>query len=207
MTKHLAILGASGHGKVIADTATLDPKWDKISFFDDVWPFIPDGLPWPVIGNTNKLLETLDQFSGVVIGIGSNIIREQKHNLLVKHGALIVSVIHPQAFISPFANIGEGSVVFAQAVINIHAEIGRGCIVNSGATVDHDCKLSDFVHICPGSHLSGMVVVGERSWVGIGSSVKQCMTIGSNVVVGAGSSVVKPIVDNQVVVGVPARPL
>lgn len=207
MTHHLAILGASGHGKVIADAAALNSKWSKISFFDDAWPVVVENLPWPVIGNTNTLLETLDQFSGVVIGIGNNNIREQKHKLLAKHNAPIVSVIHPQACISPFAKIAEGSVVFALAVINIHASIGRSCIVNTGATIDHDCNLSDFVHISPGSHLGGMVSVGERSWLGIGSSVKQCITIGSDVVAGSGSSVVKSILDNQVVVGVPARPL
>lgn len=207
MTKHLAILGASGHGKVIADAAALNPNWDRISFFDDAWPVTPDDLPWPVLGDTNALLETLDQFSGVVIGIGNNIIREQKHKLLVKHEASIVSIIHPRACISSLVDIGEGSVVLAHAVINIHAYIGCGCIINTGATIDHDCKLSDFVHISPGSHLGGMVEVGERSWLGIGSSVKQCIAIGSDVIVGAGSVVVKPVVNNQVVAGVPARPL
>ena len=35
--KRLAILGASGHGKVVADCAELC-GWESVSFFDDVWP-------------------------------------------------------------------------------------------------------------------------------------------------------------------------
>ena len=33
----LAILGASGHGKVVADIAQVC-GWKSISFFDDAWP-------------------------------------------------------------------------------------------------------------------------------------------------------------------------
>lgn len=207
MIRHLAILGASGHGKVIADAAALDPAWQKISFFDDSWPDSISELPWPILGNTNSLLETLDEFSGVVIGIGDNALRQQKHHLLVKHAAPIVSIIHPKACISPFVDLGLGSVVFAHAVLNIHASTGLSCIVNTGATIDHDCQLGDFVHISPGAHLGGAVVVGDRGWVGIGSSVKQCISIGSDVVIGAGSAVVKSLENNQVVAGIPAMPL
>ncbi len=35
--KRLAILGASGHGKVVAEIAELC-GWGKIHFFDDAWP-------------------------------------------------------------------------------------------------------------------------------------------------------------------------
>jgi len=205
MSQHLAILGASGHGKVIADTAALNPKWQKISFFDDAWPDTDSEMPWPVVGKTNSLLQALDQFSGVVIGIGNNAIRQQKHNLLVEYNAPIVSIVHPRAYISPFVTLGVGTVAFACAVVNIHCSIGLSCIVNTAATIDHDCRLADFSHASPGSHLGGGVEVGERSWIGIGSSVKQCVIIGSDVVVGAGAAVVKSLPNNQVVAGVPAK--
>lgn len=207
MSGHLAILGASGHGKVVADTAALNPEWKTISFFDDAWPYISSELPWPVVGNTEALLDILEQFSGIVIGIGNNAVRQQKHEFLVKHAAPIVSIIHPQAYISSRAEIGVGSVVFACAVINIHAKIGLSSIINTGATVDHDCLLADFVHISPGAHLGGSVEVGSRSWIGIGSSVRHCIVLGSDVMVGAGSVVVKPINNNQIVAGVPAKSL
>ncbi len=35
----LAVLGASGHGKVVADCAEL-VGWSDIVFFDDAWPKI-----------------------------------------------------------------------------------------------------------------------------------------------------------------------
>lgn len=201
---HLAILGASGHGKVIADTAALDSKWKKISFFDDAWPELADVAPWPIIGNTEMLLNNLRQFSGVIIGIGNNNIRQEKHELLADHFAPFTTIIHPLAYISPHSCIGLGSVVFAQAAINIHSNLGLSCIINTAATVDHDSSIGDYVHISPGANLGGNVRVARCSWVGLGSSVRQGIEIGSNVIIGAGSTVVKNVSDDQTIVGSPA---
>lgn len=204
---HLAILGASGHGKVIADTAYLNSDWDLISFFDDSWETIAFDSVWPLIGNTEDLLANLNQFSGVMVGIGDNSIRQIKHNLLVKNGASMATIVHPQSYISGAAVLGAGSVVFAQAVVNVNVCIGAGVIINTGSTVDHDCLLSDFVHVSPGANLGGDVQVGQRSWLGIGCAVRQGISIGNDVVVGAGSVVVSQVQDNLTVVGVPARSL
>lgn len=43
----LAILGASGHGKVLADIAELT-GWDKVVFFDDAWPEVQRNGAWEV---------------------------------------------------------------------------------------------------------------------------------------------------------------
>lgn len=204
---HLAILGASGHGKVVADTASLISEWEQITFFDDDWQNIDNDTCWPVVGDTASLLECLDSFDGVVIAIGDNAIRQQRHELLVANAAPLVSIVHPRAFISPSASIADGSVVFAQAAINIHAHVGASTIINTGATVDHDCHLGDFVHISPGANLGGNVTVGQRSWVGIGAAVRQGMTIGADAVIGAGATVVNAIPDGHTVVGSPARPI
>ena len=36
--KTLAILGASGHGKVVADAALSTGLWQEVVFYDDAWP-------------------------------------------------------------------------------------------------------------------------------------------------------------------------
>lgn len=203
--KRLAVLGASGHGKVIADCAELC-GWEQVSFFDDRWPELLVNGHWPVIGGTNDLIETLSQFQGVVVGIGNNGIRLTKLQQLLDAGAQLPVLQHPSAQVSRYARIGLGSVVFAGAVINADSELGQGVIINTGATVDHDCVLGDGVHISPGANLAGGVVVAERSWIGIGASVRQLVRIGSDVVVGAGAAVVADTADAVTLAGVPARP-
>jgi len=204
--RRLAILGASGHGKVVADAA-LAAGWQVVTFYDDAWPVVSANGPWEVVGRTAELLRDAPQLDGAVVAIGDNATRLAKLRQLLAGGVVLVSVVHPSAVVSPRAEVGEGSVIFAGAVLNPFARLGRGCIVNSGASVDHDCELADGAHVSPGAHLGGGVRVGEASWIGIGASVKQDVVIGGGVVVGAGAAVVNDIADGLTVVGVPARKL
>lgn len=200
----LAILGASGHGKVIADIAEL-LGWQQIDFFDDAWPQVQQIGPWSVLGNTQQLIHSLENYQGVIVAIGNNSIRLAKQTELQTQRAPLVSLIHPAAVISRYASIGIGTVIMAGAVVNVFAQVGNGCIINTGSTVDHDCVLANGVHISPGAHLAGGVQVGEGSWVGIGASVRQLICIGRQTVVGAGAVVVSSIQDFSTVVGNPAK--
>ncbi len=204
--KRLALLGASGHGKVVADAA-LAGGWDAVEFFDDAWPQHQSNGPWPVTGDSAALLARLQEFQGVIVSIGDGAVRWAKHRALQAAGAPLVTVVHPAAVVSPHAELGVGTVVMAGSVVNIDTVVGQADIINTGATVDHDCRLGDAVHICPGAHLSGHVQVGQLSWVGVGAAVKQGMSIGERVVVGAGAVVVKAVPDGLTVAGNPAAPL
>jgi sugar O-acyltransferase (sialic acid O-acetyltransferase NeuD family) len=201
----LAILGASGHGKVVADTAECC-GW-QVEFFDDAWPQRQRNGAWPVAGDTARLLECLAQFDGVLVAIGNNRIRQAKLLELQAAGARLASLIHPSATLSRHARLGAGSVMFAGAVVNTDAQVGMGAILNTGCSVDHDCLLGDAVHVSPGARLAGGVKIGDLSWIGIGASVRQLVRIGSRVMVGAGATVVADVADDLTVAGVPARAL
>lgn len=202
----LAILGASGHGKVVADMALLLGYTD-VGFFDDAWPRKSSVGRWSVIGTTDTLLSSKANFDAVIVGLGDNRVRLEKHGLLAADGAPLVTLVHPTAIVSNFAQIGIGSLICAGAVVNVDATLGTGVIVNTGAAVDHDCRLADGVHIAPGGYLSGNVEVGAGTWIGVGACVKQGVHIGSDVMVGAGAAVVSDIPDGVTVVGNPARPI
>ena len=202
--KKLAILGASGHGKVVADTASIT-GWHEVVFFDDAWPEVRVVGPWAVIGKTNKLLEIIDSFDGVVVAIGNNKIRIEKQHIFEQSKIQLVNIIHPSAVISSYSEIGLGSVIFAGAVVNAFTKIGCGCIINTSATIDHDCIIANDVHVSPGAHIGGTVHIGALTWIGIGASVKQGIHIGENVIVGAGAAVVNDIESDVTVIGVPAH--
>jgi len=200
----LAVLGASGHGKVVAEIAEL-VGWDNVVFFDDAFPTVSNIGVWRVCGNTKDLIGNIGKYPAVVVAIGDNRIRLQKSKYFLSAGFQLATLVHPSSIVSKYAKIGVGTVVMACAVINPFSSVGLSSIINPACSIDHDCALGEGVHISPGSHLAGGVSIGDLSWLGIGSVVKQGVDIGSSVTVGAGAVVVNDILDGSVVVGVPAK--
>lgn len=197
----LAILGAGGHGRVVAESAA-SVGWSAV-FFDDVRTGQVDGRE--VAGKLEEL--STGRFDGAIVAFGNNRVRLEWLKRLQEIEIPLVSIIDPSGLVSPSASVGAGSFVARGAIVGTGAYLGRGCIVNTAASVEHDCNLADAVHLSPGVRLSGGVTIGEASWLGTGSSVRNHISIGSDVVVGVGSAVVQDIADGLVVAGVPARPL
>lgn len=196
--KQLLIIGASGHGKVIADIAKLN-GYESILFFDDNESLKECGA-YPVVGKTADV----NSFEGdVIVAIGNAAIRERIQKSLYDRNIPIL--IHPSAIIDSTVKISEGTVVMAGAAINADAVIGKGCIINTCSSVDHDCTIRDFVHVSVGAHVAGAVNVGDRTWIGIGAVVSNNLNICADCKIGAGAVVVKDIVIEGTYVGVPVR--
>lgn len=205
MKKHLLILGASGHGKVVADIAIKMNQWQSIAFLDDNRE-IKSTIGLSVIGPTSAADNYTDDYD-IFVGIGNNATRQKVQGMLEAKGAAIPTLIHPNAVVGLDVNIGVGTVIMAGAVVNCSTRIGKGCIINTGATVDHDSCLGDFVHISPGAHLAGSVTVGGGSWLGIGSIVSNNVNIIGCCKIGAGAVVVRDLTESGTYVGVPVRRL
>ncbi len=203
----LLIMGAGGHGKVLAETAEAMGSWSRIAFLDDNVSKLNDTLCWPVIGGQKDAAGLCGEYAAAGIAIGHAEMRLRLFEQFEAAGFALPVLIHPAAWVSPSAKFGAGAVVLAGAVIQAEARLGRGVIVNTSASIDHDCVLADGVHVGPGAHLGGNVTAGVGSWLGIGCAVKQGVCIGSGVMVGAGAVVLDDVADGLTVVGCPARDL
>jgi len=203
MKGKLLIIGASGHGKVIADIAIKMGKWQSIAFLDDD-EGIKLSLGMNVIGKTDDAFKYINEFD-IFVAIGNNETREKIQERLELEGASIPILIHPKAVIGEQVKLGSGTVIMAGVVINCCTSIGKGCIINTGATIDHDNILENFVHISPGVNLAGTVSIGKGSWIGIGSTVINNISITGGCKIGAGAVVIRDITEAGIYVGVPAR--
>ncbi len=193
MRSTLAILGAGGHGRVVADCALAMRRWAHVVHYDDN-PAPAGGIRGPL----DSVFATESSDTEFIVALGDGAVRLRWLARLQTTGLTIATVLHPSAVISAGARVGPGTVVIAGAVVNVGAVLGAGCIVNTLSSVDHECMLDDGVHVSPGAHLAGEVQVGQRSWIGIGSAVRQRIRIGKDVVVGAGAVVVCDVEDGQV---------
>lgn len=203
MKDKLLIIGASGHGKVVADIAIKMNKWQSISFLDDN-ESIKECMGLKVIGRTSDAYKYKDK-ANLFVAIGNNATRENIQDKLENEGLSVVSLIHPNAIIGTDVEIGNGTVIMAGVVINSSSRVGKGCIINTSCSIDHDNVIKDYVHISPGANLAGTVKVGKRSWIGIGSVVSNNTNICNDCKIGAGAVVVKDITEPGIYVGIPVR--
>lgn len=200
----LLILGAGGHGKVVAEIASLMGLWEEISFLDDR-KSLYDVIGFKVIGRFDDYMRFREEFTDAFVAIGNNQLRIKWLNALEQAGFKIPILKHPLSIISPTSHIEPGVVVMPGAVINASTKIGRGCIINTSSSIDHDSILEEGVHISPGAHLGGAVLVGTCSWICIGAGISNNIRIGKHSVVAAGSVVIEDIGDSVLVAGVPAK--
>lgn len=196
------IVGCSGHGKVIADIALKQNKYDELLFLDDN-PKSDSCLGIPVVGSSTYENITLED--EIIVAVGNSDIRQRLQEMYSQKGLKIATLIHPNAVIGTGVKIDAGTVVMAGAVINPDAVIGKGVIINTGATVDHDDVICDYAHISVGAHIAGTVTIGRTAWIGAGVVVSNNLHICDNVMIGAGAAVVRNIEEQGTYVGVPAR--
>lgn len=200
--KKIAIIGASGHGKVVADIAKLN-GYEDIIFLDDNKDLKRCGT-YEVAGMSEDAAKFSKDGYDLIVAIGNAKIREKIIKTAGKT-ANVATLIHPCAVIADSARIGKGTVVMAGAVINPDAVIGEGCIINTSSSVDHDCVLGDYVHVSVGAHVAGTVSVGSATWVGAGATVSNNISICGGCMIGAGAVVVKNIDVAGTYTGVPAK--
>lgn len=203
MKDKLLIVGAGGHGKVVADIALRMNIWKHIAFLDDNQT-LKETMGLPVIGNIKEFYKYTDD-SDFFVAIGNNYIREMIYNKLKAKEVNFATLIHPNAIIGDRVEIGDATVIMAGTVINCHAKIGKCCIINTGAIIDHDSEIEKFVHISSGANIAGNVRIGKNTWIGIGSTISNNLSIAGGCKIGAGAVVIRDIFEPGTYVGVPVR--
>lgn len=148
-----------------------------------------------------------------VIGIGENQTRKrlaQRYSRELQFSSLI----HPSATFGrgqrQIVESRQGVIVGAGVRFTNQIQVGDFCIFNQNVTIAHDVIVEDFVHVAPGSVISGNVHIGQFCWIGAGAVVNQGSSkiklhIGDGTLIGSGSVVIKSCDSNATYVGVPAK--
>lgn len=201
MRNRLVVIGAGGHGRVIADIALKNGYLD-IFFADD--NAVGTNMGFPIICTSADVEQQDNGKTDFIIAIGDNRIRKK---IAERYQLNWATLVHPSAQIGANVKIGSGTVVMAGAIINSCAQVGKHCIINSSSVIEHDNVVESYAHISPKAALGGAVHVGECTHIGIGATVKNNISICNNCLIGAGAVVVDSITESATYIGVPARKL
>ena len=197
----LAIFGAGGMGRELADIARRSTDWPIVFVVDE--PKAAEVQGFPVIAP-----DALEPDDRLIIALGTSTGRKAVADRFA--GRAFGSVVASSAIVSPSARIGEGAQICDFVAINNSVTIGRHFQANVFAQVSHDCVIGDFVTFSPRTTCNGNVHISDGVFVGAGAiirngSAERPLVIGEGATIGMGAVVVKDVPAGATVGGVPAR--
>jgi sugar O-acyltransferase (sialic acid O-acetyltransferase NeuD family) len=206
LSKTICIAGTGGCGRealwllcdVLNTSVEALVNAGQVLFLDDNPPSA-EMMGVPVI-TRNNFDPKLHQ---VVLGIGMPTSRRRFVESLPP-ATTFTTLVHPTALLSPWVEVGEGSLIAARCIVTTHVKLGRYTHLNIQSTISHDFAGGDYFTTAPMASVSGNCTFGEGVYLGSHATVKQGISICDGAVIGMGAAVVKPITEPGTYVGVPA---
>lgn len=166
MQEKLLLVGAGGFGRVVLEHAY---KNYDCAFVDDGKEQGEMICNTPVVGKLSDLMKLFGEFKKLVVVIGNNELREKVYMQAKAIGYEFPNIICQSAYVSPFAELGQGCVLLNNVVVQNGAHVGDGVLLNPGVEVHHDSFVDDNALIYTNSVVRTYAHVGKR--VRIGSNV------------------------------------
>jgi len=204
MKDSIVLVGGGGHCKACIDVIEREGKYLIAGIVDKQKKRGTDLFGYPFMGTDTDLTELCKKKSWFFITVGQIKSSQPRYDLFQKvkdSGGDFPIIVSPNAYLSPHAVIGKGTIIMHNTLINAGAKIGKNSIVNSGAIIEHDAILGSHIHISTGAILNGGVKIGGHTFIGSRAVIMQGVTIGENVVISAGVSVFKDVPKATIVYG------
>lgn len=115
------------------------------------------------------------------------------------------TLIHPSAYVSPLARLGQGIFIGANSVIGPGARLDDHVFVNRGVTIGHDTQVGCYSRIQPGADLGGLSRIGQGVTIAIGATLLERLLVGDGAFIGAGAVVTGDVPARTLVAGNPAK--
>jgi sugar O-acyltransferase (sialic acid O-acetyltransferase NeuD family) len=201
--KRIAIVGAGGNARELADILHDLPDFDVLGFLAENH----GSYDSPTLGDFTWPAEhAVDAFA---MGIGDPLAKARVGRELQSRYPQIEwpAVVHPSAYLGSGVKVGRGAIVCVHAVVTVNVDIGDFSQLNFGCTVGHEAVIGEGCLVNPGANISGGVQLGRSVLVGTGSQILQYLKVGDRARIGAGAVVTADVQPGATVVGVPAGPM
>ncbi|GGB72137.1 transferase [Flavobacterium suaedae] len=195
------IIGAGGHAAEIdeylahANILAGDEKYAVCGFLDDnAESYDAYSFSAPFLGSIKE--HKIDDSCFYIMGIANLKYRKLITEDFKYKGAAFKTFIHPLAYISPSAKIGEGVVIAPYVNVGPNVVIGDYTLINSRASMGHDTVIGKYNFISPNVCFSGFTTIGDENLFGINSASIPQIKIGDRNKIAAGM-VVERNIDND----------
>lgn len=150
------------------------------------------------ICNNVTIYEFVTVYPNAVIGVdGHGFERDENTNEFLSMPQIGDVIIESYVQIGANVTVCRGS--FDSTII------GKGSKIGNNTNVGHNCIIGENVYVSASCCLCGSSKIGNNSWIAPGAIIRNGIVIGENCHIGLGSVVVKDILDNTKVKGVPAK--
>jgi sugar O-acyltransferase (sialic acid O-acetyltransferase NeuD family) len=188
----LVLIGGGGHARACIDLIQASDQFQILGILDRSELVGTDVLGIPVIGTDEDLPVLVKKNLSFLITLGqikTPDLRIRIYKRIKVLGGLLSTVIATSAHVSPFAQIGEGSIIMGKAMIGPGVRIGENCIINTNALVEHDSVVGKHCHISTGAIINGGCQVGDGVFVGSRAVLRQDIRIGDRKIISMGAAV------------------
>lgn len=197
-------VGASRGGEMMS-TILEEAVGSKlnISFIDDnkkLWGC--KIIDKPVLSlSTAEINTILNKYNFAFISIGLNKLIPFKKRIYSSICGKInlINIIHPTAYISETASVGEGNYFGAYSYVGPYTEIGNCNFFSANTIIEHHNTIGSFNMWGPSNTTSGMCSIGDAVCMGTGVTMIYHINIGDNSVIASDISLFKSIASDKIV--------
>jgi len=166
-------------------------------------------LGYKILGNDKMAPDLYEEFTDTPIIVTPDIPETRKE--LVEYylniGFNFCNLIHPNAIISKYANIGNGVIIQNGVNISANVIVENFVKINTYANIMHDSHIGKYTTIAPNAVILGRVKISELCYIGSNSTILPEREVGEEAIVGAGAVVTKDVGSKITVIGNPASTL
>lgn len=199
----IIIVGASAFGRQIAEY--VEDAGHSVAGFIDDDPGVEAPRGYRVLGTTKDL--DASGHAQFLIAVADPKGRKDIALRLAVQGATPASFVHPTAYVSAEAQIGQGTVICPLGHVGAGARLGEHVLINTFAFVGHDASVGSYSALMGFACVNGSSTLGEGVYVGTHASVNPNRRVGEWAKVASGSIVYQDMADRMLISGNPAEAL
>ena len=200
MMEKIVVFGAGAISDVICYYINRDQAFDICAYCVDkayITSTEYNGLPIVDFENVENIYPPSEYKMAILTGYQKvNKVREQHFLKAREKGYSCISDISKKATCDT-SDIGENNYILDMSIIQPFVKIGNNNIIWSGSHVGHHSRIGNNIFLAS-PKISGMVEIGDNSFIGVNVPLGDNLKIGEACVIGAGSIVLKNIPDGTI---------